>query len=120
MAREWIMLEDLDAFAGEHTDPMAAFEEDILHRLTTSHGSNLDDEDFGESVSDWLSSSEDLDGMRAALLTEVSRDARTEAASAAVERAAGGEVRIALDVQADSGELLRIVRLTSAGELVSE
>lgn len=122
MPSEWVMLDDLDAFAAEHSDPMAAFEEDIIHRITTRHGSNLDDEDFGESIFDWLSGSRDLDGMKAALVTEISRDARTASVSVSLEDLGGDlGVRITIDVEADSGELLRIVRIaTGGGELVSE
>lgn len=121
MSREWVMGEDLDAFAAEHSDPMAAFEEDILHRITTRHGSNLDDEDFGESIFDWLSSSEDLDGMKATLETEIGRDDRTSEVTVTLERLGAEEgVRVTIDVLADSGELLRIVRIAKGGELVSE
>lgn len=121
MSREWVMGEDLDAFAAEHSDPMAAFEEDILHRITTRRGSNLDDEDFGESIFDWLSSSEDLDGMKATLETEIGRDDRTSEVTVTLERlGAEAGVRVTIDVLADSGELLRIVRIAKGGELVSE
>ena len=52
----------------------------------------------------------------------MSRDARTAAVSVSLEDLGGDlGVRITIDVEADSGELLRIVRIaTGGGELVSE
>ena len=120
MTREWIMLDDLDPFAAEHSDPMAAFEEDVIHRITTTHGTNLDDEDFGESVFDWLSSSEDLDGMKAALAAEIGKDARVAAVSVSLARL-GGEagVQVTIEIETNEGELMRIERVAVGGELVN-
>ena len=121
MTREWKMLDDLDPFAAEHTDPLEALAEDILHRITTSHGTNLDDEDFGESIFDWLSSSQDLDGMKAALTTELSKDERVAQVSVSVARVGEtGDHEITIEVRTDDDELLTIERVaTSDGELVA-
>lgn len=98
---------DLDPFGEECATPLEELEQDVIHRVTTRRGTNLDDPDFGESVFDWLSSAAaDTDAMRAELEAEIAKDPRVAAVTVTVEKPEAGIYLITLAIETDEGELL--------------
>lgn len=113
---------DLDPFGEECTDALEELRQDLIHRVTTRRGANLDDENFGESVWDWLSApAHDRDAMRAELEAELGKDARVARVTVTVEDEGGGAYLLTLAVETDEGELLNPrVRVTEDGATVLE
>jgi phage baseplate assembly protein W len=98
---------DLDPFGEECATPLEELEQDVIHRVTTRRGSNLDDPDFGESVFDWLSAAAaDTDAMRAELEAEIAKDPRVASVTVTVEKPEDGIYLVTLAIETDEGELL--------------
>lgn len=78
---------DLDLFAEECSDENEEIEQDAIHRMLTRRGQNIDDDDFGESVVDWLSIAVDDPTVAAQRLeAEFRKDTRLQSATVRIER----------------------------------
>ncbi len=113
---------DLDPFGEECADALEELRQDSIHRVTTRRGAILDDEDFGESVWDWLSApAHDREAMKAELEAELGKDPRVARVTVTVEEDAPGSFLLTLAMETDDGELLSPqVRVTEDGARVVE
>lgn len=113
---------DLDPFGEDCADALEELRQDLIHRVTTRRGAILDDEDFGESVWDWLSApAHDREAMKAELEAELGKDPRVARVTVTVDEDAPGSFLLTLAVETDDGELLSPqVRVTEDGARVVE
>jgi len=98
---------DLDPFAAECASAMEELEQDVLRRLTTRRGTNLDDLDFGEAAHDWLSAPVlDVEQARREFEAEVAKDPRVASVTARIEQEGPTTFTIRLEIVTNDGALL--------------
>lgn len=99
-------INDLDPFAAECADVIEEVVQTSIRRLLTKRGTNPDDEDFGESVEDWISrASTDVGAMQAEFESEIAKDPRVVGVSSVVtieqNDQAGMAIRLDLVIEID-------------------
>lgn len=98
-----LCFDDLDEFGTEIDDPIAELEQDIVHMLFESYGTNADNTERSIGLEDALSGPSDP-GLRHRVETKLSDDPRIDAAEATITQT-GSLVNIALKIQANQTEL---------------
>lgn len=112
-----LLYDDLDLFGREIDDPLAELEQDIVHMLLESYGSNPDVTDRSIGLEDALSGQIAPD-LRHRIETKLQEDARIDAAEAVVSLIDASHVSIALRVQTNQSELGVTLVFDGAGNVV--
>lgn len=107
--------DDLDEFGRDLDDPVAELEQDIVHMLFESFGSNCDAPDRSIALEDGLSGPKDP-GLRHRIENKLCDDPRIDAAEAVLAQA-GESVQITLKIQANQTELGIALEFDGAGNL---
>ncbi len=115
--------EDLDQFGADIDDPLAELEQDIVHMLFESWGSNASDTQRSIGLEDSLSASiTNSTGLKARIESKLSDDPRIVAARATISTVsasqAGNIYGIQLDIQADQGQLGITLQFDGAGKVI--
>lgn len=111
-APELILLEDMDLYALETTDPLVQIEQDIIHRLIETPGSNPDDPSRGLGLEDQLSGPFDPQLARRCE-TECRKDQRLTSVKVEITQTDSVSFRIDLELEVD-GAVLGVVLIKDA------
>lgn len=107
---------DLDPFAAQCATAIEELEQDVLRRLSTRRGTNLDDLNFGEAAHDWLSARVlDLEQARREFEAEISADPRVARCTARIEQDGPTEFTVLLEIETNEGALLNTSLPISTG-----
>lgn len=112
-----LCFDDLDEFARELDDPFAELEQDVVHGLLETFGSNVDAPTRGAGLAAALSGpSTRLPTIRARIESQLRDDARLTNATCAIEPGANrGEYRVDIVLQINEDELALAFVADSAG-----
>lgn len=99
-----LCFDDLDEFGRELDDPIAELEQDIVHMLFESYGSNPDVPQRSVGLEDDLSGPIDT-GLKYRIESKLTNDTRIVGAQAVLTKLDDGTVRIDLKIQANEAEL---------------
>lgn len=111
-----LAFDDLDEFGRELDDPIAELEQDIVHMLFESYGSNPDAPQRSIGLEDALSGPIDT-GLKYQIESKLTNDLRIVGAQATLTKLDGGTVRIDLQIQANESELGIALVFDGAGNL---
>jgi hypothetical protein len=109
--------DDLDEFGRDIDDPIAELEQDIVHMVFESYGSNCSAPDRSIGLDDALSGPFDT-ALKHRIETKLADDPRIDAAKATLTDQTGGVVTIRLDIQADQTEIGITLQFDAAGNVV--
>ena len=112
-----VCYEDLDEFGRDLDDPVEELEQDIVHMLLESYGTNISDPERSIGLEDALSGSADR-GLRHRIETKLTQDPRIDAAECTLTDEGSGVVRVQLRIQANGDELGIELTYDAAGNLV--
>lgn len=99
-----LCFDDLDEFGRELDDPIGELEQDIVHMLFESYGSNVDARERSVGLEDALSGPVNP-GLKRYIEKKLSDDPRVIGAQATITQLDDGTVRIDLKIQANESEL---------------
>lgn len=99
-----LCFDDLDEFGRELNDPISELEQDIVHMLFESYGSNPDAPNRSIGLEDALSGPVDP-GLKHRIERKLSDDVRIIGAQATLTQLDNGSVQIDLKIQANESEL---------------
>ncbi len=99
-----ICYSDLDEFGRELDDPLAELEQDVVHMLLESYGSNCDATTRSIGLEDALSGPENP-GLRHFIQTKLTDDPRIDAAEVTITSTGDNTTRIDVAIQANESEL---------------
>jgi hypothetical protein len=112
-----ICYDDLDAFGRDLDDPLTELEQDIVHLLLESIGSNCDAPDRSIGLDDALSGQPDL-SLKHRIEQKLMDDPRILAARAIFTTISDDKIQIELQIQVDQTQLGITVVVDAAGNLV--
>ena len=99
-----LCFDDLDEFGRELNDPISELEQDIVHMLFESYGSNPDAPNRSIGLEDALSGPVDP-GLKHRIERKLADDPRVIGAEATLTQSSDGTTRIDLKIQANESEL---------------
>jgi hypothetical protein len=99
-----LAFDDLDLYGREMNDPLAELEQDVVHLLLESFGSNPDAPRRGAGLLDALSGAYDA-GLRSRIEGKLTDDARIDAAKVTLTAETESSVRIDIEIQVNETEL---------------
>ena len=102
-------LDDLSLDAAECSNEVEELEQDVYHRISTTKGQNIDDENLGQSISDFLSQKFDLVTAQKLLEHEIEEDPRVHRATAVIVESSEPHVyNVAIEVETNEQELIKV------------
>lgn len=108
--------DDVDEFGRELDDPLAELEQDVVHMLLESYGTNVDAPTRSIGLEDALSGATDP-SLRHRIEQALTDDPRIDAAEAELTAVTDSSVRIHLRLQVDTTELGISVEIDGAGNV---
>lgn len=99
-----VCFNDLDPFGRDIDDPITELQQDVVHMLLESYGSNCDAIGRSIGLEDQLSGS-DLVSIRHLIETKLVEDPRIDAATATLTDKGGGSIQIDVSIQYDTTAL---------------
>lgn len=103
-----LCFDDLSLDAMECSGPVEELEQDIYHRISTTKGQNIDDEDLGQSISDWLSQPITIDDAAKLLEEEVEKDPRVARSTVSIVSDGDKGYVVSVEAETNEAELLNI------------